>query len=88
MLLLLVLLVIIIDNKTMKEFDTKASLEFDVATHKTQLELYLDENRFERNLDMDVLSFWKKKKSMLISRVRFYDSWYFEHLILRFYRRF
>ncbi|KAK0591335.1 hypothetical protein LWI29_000143 [Acer saccharum] len=41
----------------MKEFDS--SLVSDDCIQKTQLELYLDEPRVDRSMDLDILSFWK-----------------------------
>ncbi|KAL5557277.1 hypothetical protein UlMin_039513 [Ulmus minor] len=41
-----------------KEFDDITSEEFSYA-HKSQLELYLDEPKMSRNVNFDVLTFWK-----------------------------
>ncbi|KAL5550725.1 hypothetical protein UlMin_000901 [Ulmus minor] len=41
-----------------KEFDDITSEEFSYA-HKYQLELYLDEPKMSRNVNFDVLTFWK-----------------------------
>ncbi|KAL5576006.1 hypothetical protein UlMin_017705 [Ulmus minor] len=43
---------------TTSEFDDITSEEFSYA-HKSQLELYLDEPKMSRNVNFDVLTFWK-----------------------------
>ncbi|KAK1572245.1 hypothetical protein Q3G72_029553 [Acer saccharum] len=45
-------------DTVMKEFDS--SLVSDDCIQKTQLELYLDEPRLDRSMDLDILSFWKE----------------------------
>uniref|UniRef100_A0A2N9IUQ0 hAT-like transposase RNase-H fold domain-containing protein n=1 Tax=Fagus sylvatica TaxID=28930 RepID=A0A2N9IUQ0_FAGSY len=43
----------------MKEFDCFESDDVVGQTQKTQLELYLEEPRMDRNAKLDILSFWK-----------------------------
>ncbi|KAI9156677.1 hypothetical protein LWI28_010450 [Acer negundo] len=43
-------------DTVMKEFDSSLS---DDCIQKTQLELYLDEPRLDRSMDLDILRFWK-----------------------------
>ena len=43
---------------SIQEFDDITSEEFSYA-HKSQLKLYLDEPKMSRNVNFDVLTFWK-----------------------------
>lgn len=46
----------------MQEFDSFESDKVDDRPQKTQLEIYLDEPRIDRNVELDILSFWKKNQ--------------------------
>lgn len=46
----------------MEEFDSFESDKVDDRPQKTQLEFYLDEPRIDRNVELDILSFWKKNQ--------------------------
>uniref|UniRef100_A0A2N9GYW2 BED-type domain-containing protein n=1 Tax=Fagus sylvatica TaxID=28930 RepID=A0A2N9GYW2_FAGSY len=46
----------------MKEFDCFESDDVVGQTQKTQLELYLEEPRMDRNAKLDILSFWKENQ--------------------------
>lgn len=46
----------------MQEFDTFQSESLDIENQKTQLELYLDAPRVDRNSKIDVLNFWKAEQ--------------------------
>ncbi|BFG20932.1 hypothetical protein CerSpe_072060 [Prunus speciosa] len=43
----------------MKEFDTFESEESITSSQKSQLQLYLDEQKVERKINLNVLDFWK-----------------------------
>ncbi|KAK4593439.1 hypothetical protein RGQ29_017518 [Quercus rubra] len=43
----------------MQEFDSFHSMDVGRQAQKTQLELYLDEPRMDRNAKLDILAFWK-----------------------------
>ncbi|XP_021827610.1 zinc finger BED domain-containing protein DAYSLEEPER-like [Prunus avium] len=43
----------------MKEFDTFESEEFTISSQKSQLQLYLDEPKVDRKINLNVLDFWK-----------------------------
>ncbi|KAF5193127.1 Zinc finger bed domain-containing protein, partial [Thalictrum thalictroides] len=41
------------------DFDTFDAEELSITSKKTQLELYLNEPRLDRKMELDVLDFWK-----------------------------
>lgn len=43
----------------MQDFDSFESREFSFSAQKSQLELYLDEPRVDRNAELDILLFWQ-----------------------------
>ncbi|KAL9432915.1 hypothetical protein AB3S75_027850 [Citrus x aurantiifolia] len=42
-----------------KEFDDFDNMDCSAYVRKSELELYLDEPRIDRKIDLDILSFWK-----------------------------
>ncbi|EOY09496.1 Ac-like transposase THELMA13 [Theobroma cacao] len=48
-------------NKFLKEFDN-FQREFGTTKNKSQLEQYLDEQRIETTIELDILQFWKKNQ--------------------------
>ncbi|XP_024019952.1 zinc finger BED domain-containing protein RICESLEEPER 2-like [Morus notabilis] len=45
-----------------KEFDEMSSVGSTTASHKSELDLYLDEPRLARTAELDILSFWKSNQ--------------------------
>ena len=46
----------------MQEFDDLVDDDFSDVPQKSQLELYLDEPRVNRNAPLDILAFWKSNQ--------------------------
>ncbi|KAA8534089.1 hypothetical protein F0562_031718 [Nyssa sinensis] len=46
----------------MDEFDIYESQHYGLTRNKSQLDLFLEEQKFDRKQDLDILSYWKANK--------------------------